>query len=245
VTSTVTITTNKVTKERERTVKVVGYVRVSTERQADEGMGLDLQEAAIRDYCQTNGHRLVEVFTDEGISGALSERPGLGAALALLEQAGADGLVVYRLDRLARSLIHQETVVERLASRGRRVLSVSEADVDGEDPTRVLVRQVLGAIAQYERALIVARMKAGRTAKAARGGYAGGAPPYGRRAVRRELRDDPKELKAVERVCQLRADGRSLRQIAAALTAEGFTPKRGLRWHPNTIRRILNREVIV
>jgi DNA invertase Pin-like site-specific DNA recombinase len=222
-------------------VRVLGYVRVSTAKQADEGAGIEVQETRLRTWCMEGDHELVDVHRDEGVSGSLVDRPGLALALADMEAGRAEVLAVYRLDRLARDLVVQETVIERLARAGRQVRSVTEPQIDGADPTRVLIRQVLGAIGQYERALIVARMQAGQAAKAARGGYAYGSPPYGWKAVDHELVIDVDEQATMARVDELRRRKMSLREIAETLVAEGHKPKRGSTWHPEGVRRIVAR----
>ena len=109
------------------------------------------------------------------------------------------------------------------------------------DDLRAL-RQMIGVFAQLERGMISARLRSGRLLKAERGGYAGfGAPPYGTRAADGELVPEPSEVRAIERACALRTAGTSLRAIAEILTAEGFTPRRTNRWHPETLRRLLER----
>lgn len=221
----------------------VGYLRVSTAAQAEDGLGLDIQEQAIREWCSREGHRLLDMFRDEGISGAKeqADRPGLAAALAMVED-NAEALVVYRLDRLARHLVVQETILEQLGHKQRRVFSVTEADIDDTDPTRVLVRQILGVISQYERGLITARLQAGRRLKASRGGYAGyGSPRFGQRAEEHELAPEPAEIETIARIVELREAGGTLRSITAALNDEGRPAKRGGRWHTETVRRILAR----
>lgn len=220
---------------------MLGYVRVSTARQAEEGAGLEVQESKLRTWCMEGDHELVEIHRDEGVSGSLVDRPGLAMALADMEAGRADVLAVYRLDRLARDLIVQETILERLARAGRQVRSVTEPEIDGSDPTRVLIRQVLGAIGQYERALIVARMHAGRMAKAAKGGYAYGSPPFGWRAVEGELVIDADEQAAMARIDELRRQRISLREIGERLVAEGYRPKRATRWHPESLRRLIGK----
>jgi len=126
---------------------VLGYTRVSTAEQV-EGFGLTVQRRAITDYCEENGLRLVAVLSDEGVSGSngLDARKSLSEVLAVVESGSVSGLVVYRLDRLARDLVLQETLMARLRKAGVEVLSVTEPDIDSEDHTRVLVRQVLGAM---------------------------------------------------------------------------------------------------
>ena len=107
---------------------------------------MDVQEAAIRAYCKAENLRLVAMVSDEGQSGSngLDDRRGLAEGLARIERGEATALVVYRLDRLARDLLLQETVHARLEAGGAEVLSVSEPAVEGDDATRILVRQLLG-----------------------------------------------------------------------------------------------------
>lgn len=224
----------------------IGYVRVSTAAQAEDGLGLEVQEEALRRWCAEQGVHMASLWRDEGISGTmeLADRPGLGAAVAAIEDGTGDTLLVYRLDRLARDLVLQETVIDRVNQAGGQLVSVSEPDLNGQDFTRVMVRQILGAIAQYERMVILARMAAGRKAKASRGGYAFGAPGFGWRAVGRQLETDEEEQATMARILQLRADGWSLRQIGAKLEEEGRRTKRGgTSWDPSTIRRLLGRSV--
>lgn len=220
----------------------VGYLRVSTTAQAEEGLGLDIQEQAIREWAGRNGHRILDIYRDEGISGVKeqADRPGLAAALAAVED-NAEALVVYRLDRLARHLVVQETILEQLGRKQRRVFSVSEADIDDTDPTRVLVRQILGVISQYERGVITARLQSGRRLKADRGGYAYGSPRFGQRAEDHELAPAPEEQETIARIVELRDAGGTLRSITADLNREGRLSKRGGRWHTETVRRVLAR----
>jgi DNA invertase Pin-like site-specific DNA recombinase len=222
--------------------KVLGYTRVSTQEQVT-GFGLEVQRKAIKDYCNANGLRLVRTLTDEGQSGTngLDARVGLAEALAIVERREVAGIVVARMDRLARDLLLQETLMARMRQAGAEVISVSEPEMDSDDPTRVLVRQVLGSISQFERALIRGRMMAGKAAKVAGGGYGGGRPPFGWRAEGKELVPEPREQVAIALVRQLSDEGLSTRQIAARLEAEGHRPKVGNRWSSNQVLRIIQR----
>ena len=222
--------------------KVIGYTRVSTAEQVD-GFGLDVQEAKIREYCRAEGLRLVAMVSDEGQSGSngLDDRRGLAEALARIERGEAAGLVVYRLDRLARDLLLQETIHARLETGGASVMSVSEPAVDGDDATRILVRQLLGGIAQYERAVIRGRMMAGKAAKVAKGGYGGGRPAYGFKAAGGALVADQDETAIVTTVTHGRKAGASYRAIATSLSDAGLTTRAGGPWNPNQVRRIAQR----
>lgn len=228
-------------------MKLVGYVRVSTPGQVEDGFGLDVQRAALAAWAKQEGHRLVRVESDEGVSGTLpaQERPGLADALAAVREGRVQGLVVHRLDRLARLLAVQEATLAVLWKYEAHVFEVASGEVlrdDPDDPMRTAMRQMFGVFSQLERATVVARMRAGRRVKASRGGYAGGAPAFGHAAKDRELVEDAQEQAAIRRARQLRMEGGSLREIALALADEGHTAKRGGAWHPETLRRLLDRD---
>ena len=106
---------------------------------------------------------------------------------------------------------------------------------DPDDPSRRLIRQVLGAVSEYERSMIALRLRAGRRRKAEKGGYAYGSPPLGWRAERGELVVDDVEAEALARMAELRDDGASLREIATVLTEEGHGPSGAL---GGTLRRL-------
>jgi DNA invertase Pin-like site-specific DNA recombinase len=226
-------------------VKLVAYLRVSTDRQAEQGHGLEVQERAIRSWAKAHGHRIVATSRDEGVSGTkdVGDRPGLAEALTTVEDR-ADGLAVYKLDRLARALTVQEAILAQVWKHGRRVFTVDLGEVlrdDPDDPMRTAMRQMVGVFGQLERAMIASRMRAGRHLKAEGGGYACGAPALGWRAEGGELVADDVEAATLERIRELRKDGASLRRMAETLTAEGHATKRGGRWHPETLRLILAR----
>jgi DNA invertase Pin-like site-specific DNA recombinase len=229
-------------------MKIVGYIRVSTDRQAERGLGLDVQERSVRSWARANGHRVVAVYRDEGVSGMLAERDGLADALDAVRTGRAGAVVVPRLDRLARDLVVQETLLAEVWRLGGEVFSTAggEGDLrdDPDDPSRKLVRQVLGAIAEYERDMIALRLRAGRKRKAERGGYAHGSPPYGWRGSGGRLVKVPAEQKALARMLSLRDEGCSTRQVAATLAAEGWPTKRGGAWSSPVVARILSRHPI-
>ena len=216
---------------------------MSTEEQV-QGNGLAVQDQAIRRYCRANAIRLVGTESDEGISGSngLDKRVGLARAPARLEAGDADCLVVYRLDRLARDYVLQELLVNRLREAGTPLRSATEdVETDTDDRTKVLVHQILGSIGQYERALIRGRMQAGKMIKAARGGYVGGQPGYGRRAEGAELVQHGDEAEVVRMVIEARQGGASYREICILLTKAGLRPRRASAWHPMVVRSIVQR----
>jgi DNA invertase Pin-like site-specific DNA recombinase len=224
----------------------VAYIRVSTDRQADEGSGLVEQEQKVRRWCDTHGHTLVTIFRDEGISGTkdTADRPGLARALTVLE-GSAEILLVPTITRLARTLTVQEAILAQAWKVGARVFCADTGEIaqdDPDDPMRTFVRQVMGAASQLDRALVVARMRSGRRQKAAKGGYAGyGSPRLGQRVEAGELVADSLGQTAIARMVELRGEGLSIRAIGERLAADGLYPKRGGRWWPEVIRRTLAR----
>lgn len=228
---------------------LTAYVRVSTDKQAQEDkLGKPVQMKAIRDYARANGHRIVQWRYDDGVSGAngLDSRIGLPDALADIKDGTSKGIIVYRLDRLARDLIIQETLLAEIKRMGGQAFTTSKAeaeylDDDPNDPSRKLIRQVLGAVNEYEKSMIALRLKSGRRMKADQGGYAYGSPAFGQRAEGKALVTDETEQQAIARISELHQAGKSLREIIAVLDSEEIPPKRGARWHPQTVKRVIAR----
>lgn len=226
-------------------LKLVLYGRVSTTGQLD-GYGPEIQTKALRGWMKDHGHTTVgEILFDGGVSGTVDadDRPKLAQAINLIAAGKADGIVVPMLDRLARELTIQEATLMVVWAHGGRVFAVDHGEVDPDDendPMRTFVRQVMGAAAQLERGLIVKRLKGGLATKKAAGGYAGGAPAFGMRAVGKELCPDEDEQLVVTRIKALRDRGLSLRQIADRLNDDGVPTKRGGLWQAYTVARIVN-----
>jgi DNA invertase Pin-like site-specific DNA recombinase len=213
-----------------------GYARVSTETQLD-GLGMEIQRDAIADLATAEGLTLAEVFVDEGICGAegLDTRRGLAAALDWLTEHPGATLIIPRLDRLARDLMVQEQVLADAWKCGATVLSCSETERtycrpdSPDDPARTLIRQVLGAVAAYERQMIRLRLVKGRRRRIAEQGYAGGPDPYGWRC------DDERAVLA--HVQARRARGASWQQIADELNAGGHHKRNGRAWTPQSLQK--------
>ena len=229
-------------------VSAVAYLRVSTEGQVDKGFGLEVQEAAVKEWAKREKVRLVAIERDEGRSGLADviDRPGLAAALGHVQSGRAQLVIVPRLDRLARDLVLQEWVRAELLKLGGQLRSADRVEdlhlvEDPDNPTGTLVRQILGAVAQYERSMIRLRMSAGKERKRAGGGYTGGKPPYGYGAAGGELVPVVDEQRTLARMRRWRRAGKSYREIADRLNAEGVPARSGGQWHPAAIGRILDR----
>lgn len=216
--------------------QAIGYGRVSTEAQMD-GFGPEIQRDAIVELARTNALDLVELFVDEGISGSegLDTRRGLARALDYLAEHPGTTLIIPRLDRLARDLMVQESILADAWKAGAEVLSCSETERtycrpdSPDDPARTLIRQVLGAVAAYERAMIRLRMTRGRRRLLDRQGWAGGPEPYGW--------SDAGEQAVLATIAQERRNGTPWKIIAATLNAAGTGKRNGQPWTAQEAQR--------
>jgi DNA invertase Pin-like site-specific DNA recombinase len=229
---------------------LVAYLRVSTEKQGD-AYGPDAQLAEIRRWAKAHGHKIVTVCQD-AISGTTdpSERPGLSEALDQLRPPPkATGLIVARLDRLARALHIQESILQVAWRADATVFTADAGEVlqdDEDDPMRTFVRQVIGGAAQLERSLITKRMRDGRKAKAAAGKHAVGIYPFGYTGVGtgrdRDAAPHPHEQNIVRRIFELRKAEFTYRAIASTLDSEGLKPRRAQQWSAMSVRAVVERE---
>jgi site-specific DNA recombinase len=225
--------------------KAAGYIRVSTAGQAEHGLRLEIQRDAITTYCRTHGLELVTIYEDAGVSGAngITGRRGWLLLAEALEGREFETVVVAKLDRLARDLMLQETMLANVQKQGGKLVSIQEPDLCSDDPSRTFFRQVAGAMSQYEKSIIVGRLKHGRNKKTKQGGYAGGWLPYGY-AVDGQGREavpmvDEAAAATVKRIFAEYAKGSSMKRLADAFNAEGVPTARGGRWAQATVQTIL------
>jgi DNA invertase Pin-like site-specific DNA recombinase len=161
------------------------------------------------------------------------DRPAWAEMMTTLYSNGVRVVLIERLDRLARDLMVQERVIADFQKSGFTLISAAEPDLMASDSTRILVRQMMGAIAQYDKANIVAKLRGARLRQKAKTGKCEGAKPFG-------FYDG--EGAVLERMRALRNDGLGFDRIAAALNAEGVQPRRGARWHGCAVNGILSRQ---
>ena len=214
-------------------MKAFAYLRVSSQGQVS-GDGFDRQREAIRSYAAAAQIEIAGWYEESGVSGTIetTDRPAWNAMLAKLHSNGTRAVLVERLDRLARDLMVQEQGIATLRRGGFTLISATEPDLMASDPGRVFMRQVLGAAAQMDKSNLVAKLRGARMRKAARGGKATGAYPFGHY---------PGEQETLDLMRQLRAEGLGFDRIAKALNTRGITPRRGEKWGGNTVNVILSR----
>ena len=219
--------------------QAVTYVRVSGKGQA-AGDGPERQRQSILRFAKANHLTLAEEFTDLGVSGAaeLADRPGLAALIDRLESNGIRTVIVERADRLARSLMVQEVVLDQFARIGARVLTADGVDltVADDDPTRLLIRQVLGAVSEFDKRVLVLKLRAARDRKRARGERVEGVKPYGHRPAENAVIARMKDLRRKPR----KGRAASFASIAAQLNAEGHRNRAGRPWSAQLVFRVLS-----
>jgi DNA invertase Pin-like site-specific DNA recombinase len=218
----------------------IGYVRVSREEQAREGVSLDAQRDRVAAYAVAKGLTLLDVIADEGRTGKDMDRPGLQSLLARCRAGEVGHVIVWKLDRLTRRTRHLLNLVEDLfLARGIELHSVSES-LDTSTPHGRFVLTLFGGLAQMERELIVERTRSALAYKREQGEPTSH-PPLGfaSRGRRQRMAPVPAELEAVHRLLELWRGGCSFRSIAASLNAEGVRTKQGRRWHHSTVGKVV------
>lgn len=223
-------------------MRVVGYVRVSSEDQARDGVSLDAQREKVRLFAELHGLDLAEVVTDAGASAKTLDRPGLSRVLAMLDAGEAAGVVVFKLDRLTRNLGDWSGLIDRYFGEraGRSLMSVSES-IDTRTAGGRMVLNIFMTIAQWERETIVERTRGAMAFKRSRGERGSGRLPYGSRLADdgRTLIPAPEETEAAAEAAALQAAGWSLRRIAAELDRRGVPTKAGRPWSHTSVVSLL------
>ena len=222
-----------------KATKAIGYIRVSTERQADEGVSLEAQKARIAAWCTANECELVEVYVDAGISGkSMDKRQGLQAALTATGKGMV--LVVYSLSRLARSTKDTLAISEQLDKSGSDLVSLSER-IDTTGAAGKMMFRMLAVLAEFERDVISERTTAALAYKKANGEkYA--PVPFGYSEIKGRLVAVESEALVVAEINKQRKAGATLQAIAERLNNQGITGKQGGKWYPSTVRCILQRK---
>jgi len=208
-------------------MRVIGYVRVSTDEQALSGAGLEAQRRAIVAECKRRGWELVETIEDAGYSAKDLRRPGVQEALRALEAGEAKALVVAKLDRLSRSMLDFAALMATAQEQSWALVALDCA-VDKSTPAGEAMAHVLATFGQFERRLIGQRTKEALAAKKAAGVKLGRRPNVPSSVVRRIQRQ--------------RARGDTFRKIAHDLNeARVPTAQAGVRWYAATVRHVFLR----
>ncbi len=221
-------------------MRYVIYLRVSTDEQADSKAGLNAQLDSCRAHIKRNSGECLDVFSDEGISGAagLEKRPGLLQAIASLDKG--DTLLVAKRDRLGRDPIVTAMIESAIARKKARVVSAAGEGTDGDSPSDVLMRRMIDAFAEYERLIIKARTSSALQAKKTRNERVGSIP-YGFRLSGDgvHIEENPAEQEVITEIRRLGTAGLNLPAICRELERKGFTTRTGKAFLPVQVQRVL------
>ncbi|MGH7437261.1 MAG: recombinase family protein [Polyangiaceae bacterium] len=189
-----------------QTIRVARYLRVSR-----HGQDTALQADETATFIKNRAWKLADTYKDHGISGAKDRRPELDRLLADARKRKWDALIVYKADRLFRSLRHMVLTLDELAALGIAFVSTTEP-FDTSTPSGKLLLHIVSAMAEFERSLLIERVKSGVAAARRRGARLG----------------RPKARLDEDRLRELRAEGKSVRQIAETLNVGASTIQRRL-----------------
>jgi site-specific DNA recombinase len=213
-----------------RIMKAIGYVRVSTERQADFGVSLEAQSEKVRAMAVVQGSELAEVIIDAGESAKSLNRPGMARLLSLVDAGEVDTVIIAKVDRLTRSVKDLAELLERFNRRGVSLVSVAESLDTGTAAGR-LVLNIITDVSQWEPEAIGGRTRDAMHHKRANGERVGTLPfGYRTAADGLHLESHSAEQVILSRIRELKAAGRTTRQIADELNRQGFTTRRGTAW---------------
>ena len=230
------------------TKTAIGYVRVSTQEQAKEGVSLDAQRDKLRSYCKLNGIKLVDIVADEGISGSTLDRPGLQAALHMIRRGRANTLIVAKLDRLSRSLRDVCALMSDYFTDDRYHLLSVCGMVNTHSAAGRMLMMNLANFNQFEREMISERTKEAMQHMKAQG-IKLGAAPYGYEYAnqvddkrRRILAPLASEQQSIAKMAALHEAGVKFAEIARRLNTDRIPARQGGEWCGRVVSVILQRE---
>ncbi|MCM3567889.1 recombinase family protein [Neobacillus mesonae] len=223
-------------------MKCVIYIRVSTDEQAKHGYSIAAQEEKLRAFCLSQGWEIVdEPFIDDGYSAKDLDRPKFQLMMEKIKKGGIDVLLVYRLDRLTRSVLDLYEVLKVLDEHECKFKSATEV-YDTTNAMGRLFITLVAAIAQWERENTAERVRMGMEKKTKLGKWKGGMPPFGYQIINEELVINKDEKKVVKKIFEL-AKSLGFFTIAKQLTINGFPTRKGGDWHVDTVRGIANNPI--
>lgn len=215
----------------------VGYIRVSTREQAETKLSLDHQREKIEGYAKLNDIALSKIYDDAAESAKSLDRPAMLELLKQVEKGRILRVVIYKLDRMTRSVSDLGRLLELFDKRSVALSSVSES-LDTSSASGRLVVNMMGSVAQWERETISERTRAALDVKRSRGEKLGGIAPYGFRAVGGRLVPDDAEFDIRKRILESRADGHGYKEMADQMNKTDIHPRSGKKWYASTVRSI-------
>lgn len=217
------------------------YIRVSTEKQADEGFSLDAQEKRLRAYCEAQAWLVCpgHVYVDAGVSGKSTVgRNSFNAMMQAAKNGEIKRVVAIKLDRIARNTKDFLSIADQLQGYGCDLVLIKES-FDTSTPQGKFFLTMSAAMAELEASTITERVMTGKQQKASEGGYNGAQCPLGYTYQDGKFEIDTNAAQTVKDIFGSFVNGQSMASIAAALNAGNVSTVRGGRWHTETVRYIL------
>lgn len=222
-------------------MKCMAYIRVSTDEQAKHGYSIAAQQEKLEAYCVSQGWELVDTFVDDGYSAKDLNRPHFKEMMGRIKNEDVNVLLVYRLDRLTRSVLDLYEILKVLDANNCMFKSATEV-YDTTNAMGRLFITLVAAIAQWERENTAERVKLGMEKKTKMGKWKGGTAPYGYKVVNKELVVNEDEEPLITHIFRL-AKTQGFYTIARKLTEQGFATRKGGDWHVDTVRDIANNPI--
>jgi site-specific DNA recombinase len=217
----------------------VGYVRVSTDKQADRGVSLEAQTEKIRAMAVVQGVELTDVLVDAGESAKSLNRPGMARLLAMVDAGTVRTVIIAKLDRLTRSVADLAALLKRFERRQVSLVSVADA-LDTRTAAGRLVLNIMVSVSQWEREAIGERTRDAMAHKRANGRRVGNLPyGYSVSADGSTLTPDAAEQATLTHIRTLAAQGLSTRTIAARLNADGLLTRKRTPWRFQYVAAVL------
>ena len=218
-------------------IKAIGYIRVSTDEQAKEGMSLENQEAKIRAYCNLKDFELLEIVEDAGISAKNLRRPGAQRIIEMARNKMVDAIVVYKLDRMFRSTVDALETTKQFDKWNVSFHSIQET-IDTKSAMGKFFFTLTAALAEMEREIIGERTKDVLQKKKANGEVYGHVP-FGFKKFKRRLLAHKDEQKVIQAVLGMRQEGLNYSRISRELNHMGLKTKKGNQWYPQTVKNVI------
>lgn len=220
---------------------VIGYIRVSSQEQKEQGISLKAQKEKILQWSALHEYQVLNIFSDEGVSGTKSKRPGLQKALDLACENRAI-FVVYFLSRFSRSITDTLKFTSQLQKAGAELVSISE-QIDTISAAGKMIFRVLAVLNQFEVEQGGERTKAALDYRRANGLKTGGKLPYGYKVDDKlRLHPDSKEKKIIQTIKTMKDSGQKYAAIARHLNEKGIPAKQGGQWYIQSIKNVLKYE---
>lgn len=222
-------------------MKAVGYIRVSTDMQAEKGTSLENQVDKIIEFCKTKGFFLENIYEDAGFSGKNTKRPGFQDMFTRLKRGDISAVVVWHSTRFARNLRDFINHMDVLEKKKIKFYSIEEPGMSGSSGKAM--RNLMAVFAEYQSDVTGEYTRSVKTNLKKNKKVYCAYPPLGFKNGDGVLIRDPKQMEMVQTITTLKAEGQSLRQIANYFNSQGITGSKNGKFHASTIQKILKNNI--